>query len=240
MSGNDESEPPERPTEGQRDGTTSRSTESTGEEAMAADGFTEAEPSSREGDTDDGATDSTTDLDDSSATPDDLREELEDVSASELTVPPQSLHPKVRIVWVVQSLISAALFGAIVGAIDFGVIGIGLWVGPAVFGVFALIGVLHAVLRFRVWEYELREDALYLERGVVTRVRTVVPYVRIQHVDASRGPVERAIGLASVVVYTAGPRGADVTIPGLTADGADDLQNRLKRMAILAEGDDAV
>ncbi|MFC7114742.1 PH domain-containing protein [Natronoarchaeum sp. GCM10025703] len=169
-----------------------------------------------------------------------MREELEDVSASELTVPPQSLHPKVRIVWVVQSLLSAALFGAIVGAIDIGVTGIGLWVGPAVFGVFALIGVLHAVLRYRVWEYEVREDALYLERGVVTRVRTVVPYVRIQHVDASRGPVERAIGLASAVVYTAGSRGADVTIPGLTADGADDLQNRLKRMAILAEGDDAV
>lgn len=240
MSGNDGSEPPEQPTEGQRDGTTSRSTESTREEPIAADGFTEAEPSSREEDSDDGATDSTTDLDDSSATPDDLREELEDVSASELTVPPQSLHPKVRIVWVVQSLLSAALFGAIVGAIDIGVTGIGLWVGPAVFGVFALIGVLHAVLRYRVWEYEVREDALYLERGVVTRVRTVVPYVRIQHVDASRGPVERAIGLASAVVYTAGSRGADVTIPGLTADGADDLQNRLKRMAILAEGDDAV
>ncbi len=49
--------------------------------------------------------------------------------------------------------------------------------------------------------------------GVATD--TSVPYVRVQHVDTTRGPVERAIGLASVVVYTAGTRGADITIPGL-------------------------
>jgi len=97
-----------------------------------------------------------------------------------------------------------------------------------------------AVLRYRSWSYEVREDSLYLERGVLTHTRTVVPYVRIQHVDASRGPVERALGLATAVVYTAGSRGADVSIPGLTTDRADDLQERLKRLAIAAEGEDAV
>lgn len=164
----------------------------------------------------------------------------EDVSADELTLSPQSLNPRVRIVWIVQSLFSAAFFGAIAGVVDRILIGAGLWVGPAVFAVFAALGVVHAVLRYRVWEYEVREDALYLKRGVLTRVRTVVPYVRIQHVDASRGPLERATGLASSVVYTAGSRGADVTIPGLTAERADELQQRLKQLAIIAEGDDAV
>ncbi len=236
MSGNDESEQPERSSGRQPDETNGPSTESDHETAVASDGFTQAEPAPREpeeefpGPSDDG----------DSVTTDDLREQLEDVSASELTIPPQSLNPKVRIVWIFQSLISATFFGALAGAVDFGLIGLGLWVGPAVFGAFALLGVVHAVLRYRVWEYEVREDALYLERGVITRVRTVVPYVRIQHVDNSRGPVERLVGLASAVVYTAGSRGADVTIPGLTADDADDLQHRLKQMAILAEGDDAV
>ena len=69
---------------------------------------------------------------------------------------------------------------------------------------------------------------------------TVVPYVRIQHVDASRGPVERAFGLATTVVYTAGSRGADVSIPGLSPERAEDLQTRLKQLAIAAEGEDAV
>lgn len=238
MSGNDESEPPGRSTGGQADETNESSTEPDNENAVASDGFTRAEPSPRaEGEASEPSNGAATG---DSVTTDDLREQLDDVSASELTIPPQSLDPKVRIVWIVQSLISATVFGAIAGAIGYWLVGLGLWVGPAVFGFFALIGVVHAVLRYRVWEYEVREDALYLERGVITRVRTVVPYVRIQHVDASRGPVERLVGLASSVVYTAGSRGADVTIPGLTADGADDLQNRLKQMAILAEGDDAV
>ena len=162
-----------------------------------------------------------------------------DVTADELTLPPRSLHPRVRIVWVLQGLVTAAFFGALAYGLDAFVLGIG-WLGPAAFLAVGTLVVVHAVFRYRIWTYEVREDALYLERGVVTRVRTVVPYVRIQHVDASRGPLERSAGLASSVVYTAGSRGADVTIPGLTPEKADDLQERLKQLAILAEGDDAV
>jgi hypothetical protein len=113
-------------------------------------------------------------------------------------------------------------------------------VALALSAVVLVVGVVHAVLRYRSWQYEVRDDAIYLERGVLTRVRTVVPFVRIQHVDSSRGPVERTVGLARIVVYTAGSRGADVTVPGLTPTTADDLRERLKRLAIRAEGDDAV
>jgi membrane protein YdbS with pleckstrin-like domain len=41
-------------------------------------------------------------------------------------------------------------------------------------------------------------------------------------------------------VYTAGSRGADVTVPGLTPVRADDLRERLKGLAIRSEGEDAV
>ncbi|MFB6302934.1 MAG: PH domain-containing protein [Haloferacaceae archaeon] len=115
-----------------------------------------------------------------------------------------------------------------------------LVVPAAVFVAVLAAGIALAVARYRLWRYEVRDDAIYLERGVFTRVRTVVPFVRIQHVDSSRGPVERVTGLASTVVYTAGSRGADVSVPGLTPSGADDLRERLKRLAIRAEGEDAV
>jgi membrane protein YdbS with pleckstrin-like domain len=115
-----------------------------------------------------------------------------------------------------------------------------VYVPVGVFVVFLVGGVGVAALRYRLWGYEVRDDSLYLERGVLTRVRTVVPFVRIQHVDSARGPVERLLGLASTVVYTAGSRGADVRVPGLTPDGSDELQDRLKGLAIRAEGDDAV
>ncbi|MFC5136178.1 MULTISPECIES: PH domain-containing protein [Haloferacaceae] len=151
----------------------------------------------------------------------------------------QRLHPRVRIVWILRAVLAAAILTApVAGGYYFGYLP--EWAPVAAGGVLVALGVVHAVLRYRRWSYEIREDALYLDRGVITQVRTTVPLVRIQHVDSRRGPVERGVGLASCVVYTAGSRGADVRIPGLTPDGASDLREELKRLAIRADGEDAV
>jgi membrane protein YdbS with pleckstrin-like domain len=158
----------------------------------------------------------------------------------ELIGPPQTLEPEVQGIWVIESTISAAVLG-IIAAIAFSILSPGgAWVGGVVFGVGAALGAVLTVLRYRIWTYQVRTDSLYLRRGVLTRVNTVAPYVRIQHVDTRRGPLERTFGLATTVVYTAGSRGADVSIPGLTPERADDLQARLKQLAIAAEGEDAV
>ncbi|WP_076982748.1 PH domain-containing protein [Natronomonas moolapensis] len=163
---------------------------------------------------------------------------MPDVEA--LTGDPQTLEPAIQGVWVIQSAISAAVLG-IIAAVIFSVVSPGgAWVGAVVFVVTAALGIVFSLLKYRIWMYQVRDDSLYLKRGVLTRVNTVAPYVRIQHVDTRRGPVERAFGLATTVVYTAGSRGADVSIPGLTPERADDLQTRLKHLAIAAEGDDAV
>ena len=151
----------------------------------------------------------------------------------------QSLHPRVRVVWVLRAVIVAAVF-ALPFAGGVYIDRLPRWAPLAAGGVVLALGVTHAVLKYRRWSYEIREDALYLDRGVITQVRTTVPLVRIQHVDSRRGPVERGVGLASCVVYTAGSRGADVRIPGLTPDGASDLREELKRLAIRADGEDAV
>ncbi|WP_418284755.1 PH domain-containing protein [Halorubrum sp. DTA46] len=151
----------------------------------------------------------------------------------------QSLHPRVRIVWILRAAIVSALLSApFVGGFYFGYLP--EWAPIVAASVFLVAGIVHAILRYRRWSYEIREDALYLDRGVITQVRTTVPLVRIQHVDSRRGPVERGAGLASCVVYTAGSRGADVRIPGLTPTGASDLREELKRLAIRADGEDAV
>ncbi|MFD1515446.1 PH domain-containing protein [Halomarina rubra] len=152
----------------------------------------------------------------------------------------RSLDPRVRYVWAMQALVAAAIFGALAGGVAYVVDPDYLWVGGLVFVGVGTLTVGLALARYRVWRYQVRSDSLFLHRGVLTRVRTVVPYVRIQHVDSNRGPVERVAGLATVVVYTAGSRGADVTIPGLTPEQAEALQERLKRLAIVAEGEDAV
>lgn len=152
----------------------------------------------------------------------------------------ERLDSRVRFVWLAGALVSALVVGAMAGALDRFTLSLGLWVGPAVFAVFAVVGLLLAVARYRVWRFEVQEDAVYLERGVFTHVTSVVPFVRVQHVDSQRSPLERLAGLSSVVVYTAGSRGADVTIPGLTPDRADAIQERLRRLAIESESEDAV
>jgi membrane protein YdbS with pleckstrin-like domain len=157
----------------------------------------------------------------------------------ELPGPEQGLEPEVRYVWLLRAAVSSFVVGSMVGLPAFLLFDRPV-VAPAVFTVLFVVGAALAVFRYRSWRYQVQEDSLFLDRGVVTRTKTVVPYVRIQHVDASRGPVERALGLSTAVVYTAGSRGADVSIPGLTPERADELQDRLKRLAIAAEGEDAV
>jgi membrane protein YdbS with pleckstrin-like domain len=154
----------------------------------------------------------------------------------------QTLHPRVRLLWVASAFVSAGvvaglgLLGDAVGVVPpVGTSTVVLAGGLA--AVIAVLGVVFAVLRYRVWGYEVRDDSLYLVRGVLTRRVSSVPFVRVQHVDTRRGPLERFVGLASVVVYTAGSRGADITVPGLTPDRATELRERLRDLATESEYD---
>lgn len=153
----------------------------------------------------------------------------------------RSVSGRVRIQWAIRLVVGLVIL-AVVGRIVLSGLGVGLdpRAVPAGAGVLGLLGLVWVHLRYRAWSYHLRDDALSLERGVITQVKTVAPHVRIQHVDTSRSPVERALGLSTLVVYTAGSRGADVSIPGLTPGEAGDLQRRLKELAIESEGGDAL
>ena len=157
----------------------------------------------------------------------------------EYTTDRRDLHSSVRIQWglfvALGTLVASFVLTNVLGAL-----GQPLWLGAVVFGVLFALGMVWVELRYRAWLYQVRADSLYLERGVLTHRRTHVPYVRIQHVDTSRGPIERSLGLSTLVVYTAGSRGADVSIPGLVPEEASDLQQRVKQLAIDADGDDAL
>lgn len=149
----------------------------------------------------------------------------------------ETLHPNVRIVWGFGALVSAVLVGIVVGLIDHFVLHVGMWLGPIAGLIVAALAIPFVLARYRVWQFEIQDDALYLERGVLTRVKTAVPFVRVQHIDSQRGPIERLVGLGSVGVYTAGTRGSDVTIPGLKQERADEIQTRLRDLAIESDED---
>ncbi|MBZ6496708.1 PH domain-containing protein [Natrinema longum] len=152
----------------------------------------------------------------------------------------ETLHPRIRLIWIARGAIAAIVLAVALLALDQWRVTVPALAIAAAVVVALLLTVGYAVRRYQVWRFELQADALYLERGVVTFVETAVPFVRVQHVDTQFGPIERVLGLSSVVVYTAGSRNADVRIPGLTPDRARNLQDTLRELAVESEAEDAV
>lgn len=146
----------------------------------------------------------------------------------------QSLHPRIRLVWLSVATLVAVVVGSVAGSLGVAYTDVPE-ASAAVFLVVLVLGVAYQWKRYSIWGFEIRDDSVYLRYGVLVRVQKVVPFVRIQHIDSRRGPVERVVGLASLVVYTAGSRGADVRIPGLLPEEADELRERLKELAIEEE-----
>jgi membrane protein YdbS with pleckstrin-like domain len=79
------------------------------------------------------------------------------------------------------------------------------------------------------WGYAEDEEDLLVTGGVMFRRLVAVPYGRMQFVDVQAGPIDRAFGIASVTLHTASTETA-ATIPGLSADEATRLRNRLTEL----------
>ncbi|WP_347552668.1 PH domain-containing protein [Pseudalkalibacillus hwajinpoensis] len=89
-------------------------------------------------------------------------------------------------------------------------------------------------LRFRQWRYEVSEHEIELKYGVIVVKRTLVPMVRVQHVDTRQGPLLRAHRLSSVTISTAA---TTHEIPALSNEVADELRDRISVLARVAEED---
>ena len=100
---------------------------------------------------------------------------------------------------------------------------------PAVVALLALAAlILLPQRRWRAWGYREEEDELHIRHGLLTRIRTVVPFGRVQHIDVAQGPIERSFGLATLILHTAGTRGASVPLPGLLFDEAERMRDRIR------------
>lgn len=82
--------------------------------------------------------------------------------------------------------------------------------------------------RYRAWAYGMDSDELQVRRGVWTRVHTVVPLDHVQHIDVSQGPVERALGICSLILHTAGTLHSQIVLPGLTRATAEGIRDEIR------------
>ena len=100
---------------------------------------------------------------------------------------------------------------------------------PALIGVIALSGMTVAPDRiYRRLGYAISGRLLRTVRGWLFHTDTVVPFVRVQHIDVTRGPVDKMFGTASLVVHTAGTHNSVVVLPGLSPERAAEIRDAIR------------
>ncbi len=93
---------------------------------------------------------------------------------------------------------------------------------------------LFPTLRWKRWRYEVRAEEIELREGFFIRSRTLIPMIRVQHVDTVQGPILRKYKLASIIVHTAATAHE---IPALEETEAEELRFNISKLARVAEDD---
>lgn len=130
--------------------------------------------------------------------------------------------------WVI---IIAGLVLTIIFDISYVYVIIGFAVG--LLGVFLTVYLIPAV-RYRRWRYEIFEQEIYIQHGILIRTRTLIPMIRVQHVDTEQGPILKRYKLATVSISTAA---AHHEIPALLEGDASYLRDRISTLARVDEDD---
>jgi uncharacterized protein len=132
------------------------------------------------------------------------------------------------IVWVVT----------IVGVVLHFVIDFPLWIVAIVFAVSVVSTYITAFLipklRWKRWRYEVFEQEIYIQHGILVVSRTLIPMIRVQHVETKQGPILKKYGLASVSISTAA---TTHEIPALSNEIASELRDKISTLAKVDEDD---
>jgi uncharacterized protein len=151
------------------------------------------------------------------------------VEATAIPEPTRRLSPQARWIWranwaggCVVALVAGRLLAA-GPADDWDPV---LWALPL--AALVLGTPLLPELRWRRWRWEVREREIDLQRGVLRVRRTLIPMLRVQHVETTRGVLEQTLGLATVAVHTAA---GSHTIPLLRDRDAAVLRARIADLA---------
>jgi membrane protein YdbS with pleckstrin-like domain len=147
--------------------------------------------------------------------------------------PTRTLAPQARWVWRGEQLLGwgVAVVVAMIGAAQLdGALALLLRLVP-VAGLLLCVPLVPS-LRWRRWRWDVRPEAIDLRHGTFTIRRTLVPMLRVQHVDTTRGIVEQWLDLATVVVHTAA---GSHKIPLLRVADAAEVRDRIADLARTAD-----
>ncbi|MBM7663141.1 membrane protein YdbS with pleckstrin-like domain [Bacillus mesophilus] len=148
--------------------------------------------------------------------------------------PANQLNTRALIVWRISAAISMVILLLMSVAIFIASIIFDwpLWIGLSLMAIVVVISVisvgLYPRLQWKRWKYEVHESEIDLQHGVFVVRRTLIPMVRVQHVDTQQGPLLRKFKLASVTISTA----ATVhEIPAVDEEEAEILRDKISKLA---------
>ncbi|MGN1401919.1 MAG: PH domain-containing protein [Bacillus sp. (in: firmicutes)] len=150
------------------------------------------------------------------------------------------ISPKAIPVWRISGAITSAIYALIAGAVTVAVPFFG-WYGWITYAAWVITGLrfiygiaISPALNYRWWQYEIREKEIEIQHGFFVIERTLIPMVRIQHVDISQGQIMKMYGLSSIGIATA----ATVhEIPALEMHEAEEMRNYISKMVQTVKDD---
>lgn len=110
---------------------------------------------------------------------------------------------------------------------------LGLLIAACVFITFLKI-IIYPRITWARWRYDVSDQEIDLLYGRLIRKRTIIPMVRVQHVDTKQGPLMKRFALAAVTISTAA---GSHEIPALAEEVADELRDRISVLARVVEED---
>ncbi|KGR75859.1 PH domain-containing protein [Ureibacillus manganicus] len=154
--------------------------------------------------------------------------------------PSHKIPRKGLTVWRLYGVISTIIVLVLAGVVSFLTyrflwptfiyyIAIGLFILNAIFSIWIVPNI-----RWDHWRYEVREHEIEIQSGLFVVKRTMIPMVRVQHVDTAQGPILKKYNLANIAISTAA---TTHMIPMLLSDDADNLRSRISELARVAEDD---
>ena len=105
-----------------------------------------------------------------------------------------------------------------------------VWIPAAVVVAIEIITLVILPRQARAIGYMLRDDDIVFRKGILWQRMIAVPYGRMQLVDITQGPLDRAFGVSQLKMVTAAAT-TGVQIPGLTQAASEALRDTLIEVA---------
>jgi len=126
----------------------------------------------------------------------------------------------IAVAWIVDSLVFRESL-AEWGVPEFILPGVG-----ALVGLYALM--IAAARRWARWGYAFTGRELHVASGWLVARHTIVPALRVQHIDVQQGALQRLFGVATLVLHTAGVLNNAVMLPGISREEAERIRDAIR------------